>query len=775
MGENIYTTTKFNILHECNGCSVCKFICPKNAINFFKDKYGFNFPKIKNNLCINCGLCVKKCPVVNCSFVNDPKPKCYAFQANDDIRIEHSSSGGIFAVLCDYFISHNDYVCGAAFDDDFNLKHYLTNNKDMCIRMRGSKYLQSDINDIYLQISEKLKNGFRVLFTGTPCQVAGLRSYLDDDYNNLFCVDLVCHGVPSQDIFHKYLSDEDINGKVKHFNFRDKSHSGWNNFCFNISLDDGTRIVREFNNDPYGSLFNNNVILRNSCYNCVFQRIPRQGDITIGDFWGFSEYHQDLDDDLGTSLLLVNNKKGKYLYNILKCNNKLLIKERLSNAINRNVNIFRSSYKHNNRDNAFFDLLNQKDFSEVNNKYIKGHCDVILQNFWYAKNYGAILTSFALYEILDELGYDTRVLNYIPSHWKCIYKGSFSQRFAEKHFKFTPDCETYEDLIGLNNLCDTFIVGSDQVWKYDVYSDHDGNIFQLNFTKPEKRRVACSVSLGSDVLDMPDNEKYYFESLIKDFNSISVREPSGKKLLLDNFNIDSDVLVDPVFAYSQNNWRKLAGTKPLKDGKYYVTFTLSGGWDDKNPGWFNDVNNIIRKKSNIDNHRIQFSDDYSVEDFLNYLCYSEFIVTDSFHVACFSVIFNKPLLFLLYRKDLYTRLENIINRYKVDVAVISEDDFRSKSVNIPNPDFTYANTKINKDSIFLREWLLKAVQKDIKDVDTSKRMFLSKYGELQFLRKENSQLHLKNDDLEKYVRSLINSNSWLITKPVRFLSRLIKR
>lgn len=353
----LQTKPKTFITKACSGCAACANICPKLAIKMTDDFKGFKHPQVDSKLCVDCGLCKKICPLHNSNKIknyNNKKPDCYALMANDDIRLGKSSSGGAFSVLAENIIKSNGYVVGVVLDNNM-AKHIVINSLDEINKLRGSKYVQSDIGACYKEIKALLDNSKLVLFTGTPCQVAGLKAYLQKDYEKLVTVDLVCHGVPSPKVLKKYLRENTNDDKVLDIDFRNKS-DGWSNKLRIFIKTDRGEVIKNAAEDEYMQAFLRNYILRKSCFNCPFQQIPRQGDLTIGDFWRVGKYSSKLDDGKGTSLLLINNKKGKTLFEKVK--NDFKVKERvpLKYAIKGNKTLIKPTNRNKFVDRFFLSL-----------------------------------------------------------------------------------------------------------------------------------------------------------------------------------------------------------------------------------------------------------------------------------------------------------------------------------------------------------------------------------------------------------------------------------
>ena len=302
----------------CTGCTACANICPNGCITMTFNAYGFCFPEIDSESCVECGACRSACPVLNRNNEHSEKTAAYAaFSNNTEIR-EESSSGGIFTELAAEIIKRGGVVYGAAYDESFRVFHRCAQTLEETAPLRGAKYAQSELGESFSSIRKRLKNGQSVLFSGTPCQIAGLKAFLKHDYENLFCVDLVCHGVPSPMVWEKYVryrAASDCNGVMpQSVNLRCKS-SGWSRYSYSVDFSYGNsmRYLRKNGDDPFMKLFVNDYILRESCGFCREKGYNRKSDITLGDFWGIWDIAPEMDDNRGTSLLLTHSKKGESL------------------------------------------------------------------------------------------------------------------------------------------------------------------------------------------------------------------------------------------------------------------------------------------------------------------------------------------------------------------------------------------------------------------------------------------------------------------------------
>lgn len=352
---------------KCCGCSACAKICPKNAIKMVEDEKGFKYPVVDKEKCIECGLCIKVCPIIN-KTQKENKPEAYAIiNKNEDVRSK-SSSGGIFTLLAEEIIKNGGVVFGARFDDNWRVIHDYVEKVEELNIFRGSKYLQSDMGDSYQKVKEFLEQGREVLFTGTPCQIEGLKAFLRKDYDNLYTQDIICHGVPSPKVHDKYLQYQikKFNAKkVKKLEHRNKDIN-WKDYCVKIEFDKG-EYIESHNRDPFMQAFLRDTILRDSCYDCQFKKKNRISDITLADFWGIDKVLPALDDNKGTSLVIINSQKGKEILEKIK-DKITLQKVDFEEAIKYNQSMFKSVKKDSNRE-KFFEKLDEMEFDKLVKKH----------------------------------------------------------------------------------------------------------------------------------------------------------------------------------------------------------------------------------------------------------------------------------------------------------------------------------------------------------------------------------------------------------------------
>lgn len=355
---------------RCCGCEACVQKCPRNCIEMKADREGFFYPTVDTSECIECGLCNKVCPMQTKSHQDyNAMPKAYAAFVRDDEIRRKSSSGGLFTALASQVIKRNGCVFGAVMSKDCkNVFHTEAQSLSELAAMRGSKYVQSRILDTYKCVEKELKNHRWVLFSGTPCQVEGLRGYLGKEYRNLICVDFICHGVPSPKLWGKYVAyrEECAGAPAQRTFFRHKKY-GWKTYSVLFEFSNNTEYERILSKDVFGQMFFQNICLRPTCYQCDFKNLHHKSDITLADFWGCWNTCPEMDDDKGLSLVLVHSDKGAELME--QVSEQLVIKQVDESWLNGNKAMIMSSAKPKNRD-YFYDKIDEKSIGWMAKKYL---------------------------------------------------------------------------------------------------------------------------------------------------------------------------------------------------------------------------------------------------------------------------------------------------------------------------------------------------------------------------------------------------------------------
>lgn len=326
---------------DCCGCNACIQICPKECIGISYDEAGFAYPHINLDDCIDCRLCERVCPVINIIDNHIPIEQYAAYSQTRELRMR-SSSGGIFSLLSEQVISKGGVVYGAGFNKDWSVSHSFCESVSGLQKYQGSKYVQSDLEDCYLSAKRFLQEDRDVLFSGTPCQISGLKLFLRKEYPNLITIEVGCHGVPSPKVWLDYISQIKATGSFIDFSFRDKSQGGWEKYSYCVTRSDGTRDYIYYGKNQYSDAFLNNYTLRPSCFNCKSKLETSRADITICDYWGVKKFHPDMDDNLGCSAVIIHTIKGQTLFNSISCSKR---KTQLNSIIAGNMSLINSTQK----------------------------------------------------------------------------------------------------------------------------------------------------------------------------------------------------------------------------------------------------------------------------------------------------------------------------------------------------------------------------------------------------------------------------------------------
>ena len=698
------------------------------------------------------------------------KNNAYIIQSKDNNLIQKSSSGGMFAQLAKYVLSQNGIVFGCEMvrtEEGFDVRHiYIENEKDL-YKLQGSKYVQSNLGNTIKQAKEFLDNGRLVLFSGTPCQIAGLKAFLKQDYKNLITVDLSCEGTPSLNIFNdyiKYLEKHVIKNKIIDFKFRSKKYFGWSTSGFVAIYKDKNTIKEKVlpqNTSSYFCCFLNGHILQDRCFSCKFTGINRTGDITIADAWGVEKEYPELlkqkfEKNKGVSLILVNSEKGNKIFNIIKNNliyNNIDIKKlrkynhplRHPSIAKSDRELYLSAYKtggYEKLEDVFKKTLGWKfNYYKIKNKTPKlikniiklfmnkkEKVDCLLYTMFYHSNYGSLLTAYALQKIIENLGYKTRHINIGNVH-------GYNKPFIKKYLKLTNKIVTLNDFKKLNKLTEVFILGSDNLI----------NLFQndlswvarslLNFTQNNKKRIMISGSIGEwDGKTQNQEEHDYIKYLLNRFDYLSTREKHGKQIFKDVFDCEADWINDPVFYLEKQDFIDL--TKDVKMDysnkiMQYVLYPTEK--TQKIIDYYKDnlKNEVVVFEGN--EHVKPFSKykNKTVEHWLSAILNSELIITDSFHCVVFSLIFNKKFV-CIKNTHATVRFTSIFKRLGINIPLIETVD------DLQNYNFSYDKDIVNKNLNDIRNFAIDKIYE-------------------QLLKPKSK--HIENKNMEEYNNEFLKQHS----------------
>lgn len=708
----------------CTGCGACSNVCPTQAITMEFDREGFLAPVVHEDKCVNCGLCARQCPVMNPQYPNWDKPVCYAAMGSDEVRAK-SSSGGIFSLVSSYVLANGGYVCGAAFDENFVLKHTIVSSEEDMPKLRESKYVQSDTNTAYTQIGELLKQQKLVLFSGCGCQVAGLYAYLDGkkiDTDNLYTLDLMCHGSPSPKLFEKYLKEEHAGHEIAHVSFREKAHFGWT-AGMTVQYKDGGVYRKSKVTDPYYKAFQPFVSLRKSCGHCLFAKIPRQGDLTLADFWGAGALKRNFDDQKGTSIVSVNSEKGKKLLEIIRKDLKLL--ERVDTEyILTHGQPYNHSFKTNPAHRRYFDMINMGASLDKAFEYAtKAKFDVGIMGVWFGCNYGSIATYYALHEIIRSFGLSVLMIDkplVYPNDPELGY--THSRRFAEEHYEISRR-RNLRDHHQLNAHVDAFVLGSDQVWNRGINRSF-GMAYYFDFADATKKKITYAASFGHAADFSGITERATISEYMSRFDGIGVREADGVKICKDVYGVDAVQVLDPVFVADREIFDELtekaaANNRPDKDEKYICTYILDYS-DEKKEAvkWISQqlgikVINLLdgipwdfAKNKQAAMGMGEIPENVQVEDWLYYIKNCEYLITDSCHGMSFAIVFGRPFVGIGNKGRGLSRFESLVNLFHLNHRFVTDaSEIVGNPAFLEPVDYEPVYEILEKERVRSRTWL----------------------------------------------------------------------
>ncbi|WP_297249419.1 polysaccharide pyruvyl transferase family protein, partial [uncultured Brachyspira sp.] len=735
---------------ECTGCSVCYMVCPHNAIEIIETKEGFHYPIINDDKCTNCGVCVKKCHALNYNFKIDFKQEIYDVRASDEIRMK-SSSGGMFTIVANYVLENNGYVCGASFTDDWlGVEHIIINDKKDLDKLRGSKYIESNLGNTFVEIKKLLNEKKNVLFSGCPCQVSALYSYLGKDYDNLITIDLLCNSIVPQKVWRKYLkelfTDDEIKN-IEYISFRDKEKFGWGKGIY-IKLKNKNEYLKNKFECIYNILFTEHISIKEECFKCIYRKYERVGDITIGDYWGVID-----NDNKGVSLIFINTKHGKNIFDDITID---LYYKQLNFVINGglidNISIFSNrKYFFDNLD--IFDLWSLYNYCKINNKN-----NVAIANMCFQDNYGGALTYYALHEIIKKLGfnpiliYDNNI-QYVGNN-NSVYDNINGGKFALKYMNIGNSTFSKTELENISKQCDTFLVGSDQVYRYIFHGDR---IFYylFNFVNNSKKKISYSSSFGIPYYEGDDENKLFFKYYINQFDDISVREDDAVDICKNVFNVNAVHVLDPVFLLDESYYNYLIYKSKLNiKHKYIGAYFRRGNTElDKYMDYISEKLNLpILKTGKIDNSNTEYDKDFSIEDWLYMIKNCDFFISDSFHGTCFAMIFNKPFI-LIINNGARSKYESLIRMFELENRTVEHfEDIINNDNLFKEMDYSSINKIIDIEKTKSLEWLKNALY---KEKSINKESY--KDDIINILIEKNKELSFRISDLNNNIQSQINN------------------
>lgn len=723
----------------CTGCGACVNKCANDAI-----EYIYNYEndcsmvaQINEEKCVSCHLCEKVCPVLTeHSNENQVVDECYAVWANDEVRMQ-SSSGGVFTVLAEEMLDRGGYVCAVAYGSNFKAEHIIISDKKELYKLRRSKYMQSDVGFVYRRVEELLKRDKEVMFVGTPCQVAGIKAYLGQTYKKLLLVDIYCNYTPAYPLFEKYLNENYNVDDINKIDFRVKKY-GWIADIHTITDKNGNIEEKREYNDAFQRGYHPKLFMRETCEKCKFAGNPRQGDISIADFWHIGEFYPELDDTRGTSCVVINNTKGSNFFNSIQ-KNLVMCKKVSLECMKYNRGAVTQAHPARNR---FYKLIKNRSFNESVEYALNAKYDVAIWGNWSEKNYGSELTYYALYKVICDLGYDPLMVErpknavWAPNESPVLFRESpYSEDSV--HPLYPDKVSMYE----LNEKCGTFIVGSDQIWHRNLYNDF-GKVAFLDYIYNDKKKIAYASSFGREYWTGNAVEAQEVSFYLKNFDYISVREQSGVQVCKKYFDVKAQWVLDPVFLCNKENYRKLAEQANGDHAEKYI-----GGYildiDDKKLNIIQNLRESLNlpctiltdafRDSLIENENIDIQKNRYCEDWIENIMNSTFVITDSFHGMCFSIIFNKPFIVICNEERGKIRFTDLLGKLDLLDRLITENVEKERIDLLiwPPIDYSHVNQILKEKKVYSLQWLKDALESKKDYKMTEYDLLLRKFQEAE--------------------------------------------
>lgn len=751
--EDIMTAHKITLADtaHCTGCGACKNICHKQAISLIPDKEGFIQPVINESLCVSCRICETICPVLHPTYKNEAVTSCYAMWGEDELR-RKSSTAGMFLLAAQSVLQKGGIVYGAAWTKDWHVHHIGVENEQDLELLTGSKYLQSDTENTYQEAKLHLQKGREVLYSGCPCQIAGLYAYLGNkDYPNLTTIEVLCHGVPSPKAFQKYLTDNFKGQKIRSINLRDKAKFGWSTTT-NIYFMDSDPYHKNEREDSFFKAFLPCMILRKSCSSCPFSRLPRQADISLGDFWGIDAQDKSWNDRKGTELILINNNKGRTLVNNLKQKFKRYQEFPLDAALRVNKTIIHP-FRENPGRKHFFSSMELKPFNQLVDDSLNHIYDIGVVGLWYGINYGSVLTYYALYCLLKDLGYDPVMLPKPNTLWEERFNApdTIAQRFIWRHCNVFNPCRTQDEYPRMNDRCKDFIIGSDVVWNYGICGKDSDQFFFLDWVESGHKKIAYAASFGNG-LDGSEEYKIKARYHLQQFDALSIRESFGVKQARKECSREDIVQVlDPVFVCNPAIYQEILSTQLDQSiSPFIFAYILNRDMAKQKKellqlaaDFYKAEIKICGNPNEIDKSKECYGNSVlpvlSVEEWLAHMRYCTCYIGDSYHALCFSLIFHKPFL-IVYGSTAPgfsgNRFYSLLQLVGLEQRLISNlDDMENcRAIMETEIDWDYVDSVLNNAKDESLAWLKTVLQKERRTpspeeyIRDSEKRKISEYG-----------------------------------------------
>ena len=694
---------------DCLGCTACMNICPNSAIDMRIDQDGFLYPNVNALHCDkDCEECFKVCPIFNRPVRKD-EPKAYVVMADTEIR-RKTSSGGAFDVLARYVLERGGIVVGAIWTKDWKVNHAVISSENELYKLHDIKYVESNLGTVYKEVKKNLKDGFLVLFSGFLCHIKGLINYLGEGYGNLLTYEVFCHGIPSSKALEKYMRDHIGASTIKEIYFRNKELLGWNT-ANAVYYNEDSLFLQKHNESEWWYMYQHNLAFRESCYECNMLDFPRYSDFSSCDYWEVHRRFPDISDNLGASLLFVNSNIGEKIFSqVVETFHKVMELPKIE-AKQRTNAVYKKLERPYGRKEFYKDMNKSSLLKAIRDAEME-HYDVGIIGYWYALNYGSALTYYSLFDVLSKLGLKPVIIECTFDKTAMEHKNTISREFIKKYAKISPYYPLMESY-RINKLCDSFVVGSDQVWTADAIRLL-GHYFFLDFVSDDKKKVAYAPSWGREefVSDIETIKKTQY--FLKQFNSISVRESSGVKLCKDIFNVDAVRVLDPVFLMDIKEYEKIASNSNKTEKNFIFAYVLD---------YNNEKNEIIDKISKTlnakvikvtDARRVIYAKDdipkdynvsVTVEDWVYYFKNAKYVFTDSHHGLAMAIIFKKQFLCFMNQGRGATRFISLMRLLKIESRLVYHSSNVGQKEILENINYNEIDCILEEEKENSMQWL----------------------------------------------------------------------
>ncbi len=688
----------------CVGCFACLNVCKFDAIYMDLDSEGFEKAHVRESHCRECGACLRVCPQITGPSEGNPDPASYAVKA-DPATLAVSSSGGAFSLLVNWILEKGGYVCGTVFDEELNVVYRLTRDRDVIARMRGSKYVFSEMRDIYNDIKVALLDSY-VLFVGLPCQVKALKNYLGED-ERLYTVDLLCGGQPSKGIYRRYVSEISAEKPVSNLRFRSKDQMYG---TLVIEYADGTRKVSL--GDKYYAAFNRHLIKSNACNGCLFSDTPKPGDLTIGDLWGAERYIRDIDVEEGVSVVLVNSEKGEEVFRDVSQAASYVRQVPLGfvkrfNRFDPNLPVHIARRRFYDMIGRGFTVKKAVDYSLV------GRFDVGIAGLWRVDDYGGEASYYALYMFFRDNGMEPLMIES-----RSDLKGLPEEpALIRTRYTVNSRARWYKDPVDQGELgarVYNFVAGPGPIWDRRIIGQDVVGCYALDFISPWRNKISVASVMGTDSYSGSGKESERFVELVKRLDRVSVSDESTKDFC-DRQGAEAKIILDPVFLCDTAYYDELIDrSKAVFPSGYVMTYMMHRGIEGSERIFDELGMGTLTVGSSMKDYNpkggLPQTNVYYVENWLKCIKSASFVLTDSYYALAFAIMYRKPFAVVLKDASSKGRLPTLLRMLGLEDRLFdSYEEVVGSGVLNDSIDYSAVHEKLSDLRAESQAWILDSI------------------------------------------------------------------